>query len=507
MVVALFLLPAAAVWLPTPSPDGQLMASPPISGSALASSVAVAGTAALLALVIGGSLAFLFAATDFPATAFWGTLALIPFVCPSMVWALAHVYCYGPGGVAERVLGDGLRPALERLNQGHYLSTVAVLSQVYAPIVMLFLWRGAGRLHHCGFEAAYLFLSPAKRLLWLINTLRRELVAATAFVFALALGNFAVPHVLQCRLYVIDVYMRTANYLDHDGAVRAVLPLVLLGLAAVAVVIYLDEQSPHLRGGPSGQWRVPLGRSRWPIGIALTIYLVLTIGLPIGAVVWECGTFTFFLQAVREAGPEISNTLWLGTAAAVTAVCAGLGGNIIPAGKLRVACRWLAFGTIGLPALMVALAYVRAFSYTSLPGLEALRSAGLIVGLALALRAWPFVTRLLVAAERMASPSWREAADLSQLSAPKRWWWIALPWNFDYLISGAIIGYVIASSDIVICQMLCEPGQGTLALRLFTFLHFGPTHVAASLALLQLLVTCIPVLLYFLVADRCLRVV
>ncbi len=507
VVVLLFLLPVALVWLPGSTAADELVTSPPIPWPTLARSVGVAGAAAVLALLIGAALAFLFAATDFPGSALWGTLVLVPFVCPSTVWALANVYCYGPGGVAERVLGDGLRPTLERLNHGHYLSTVAVLAQVYAPIVMLFLWRGVGRLHHAGFEAAFLFLSPSRRLPWLVRTLRRELVASTALVFAMALGNFAVPHVLQCRLYIIDVYMRAANYLDHDGAVLAAVPLVLLGLAAIACVIWLDERSPRMRGDMSRQWRVPLSKSRWVIGGLLTMYVALTIGLPIGAMTWECRSVADFLEAVQDAAPEMSNTIVLGAAVAVAAVVIGLGTCVLPTGKLRVACRCIAFATIGLPPLVIALSYTRLFSYADMPGLETARRAGAIVAVALAFRAWPFVARLIVSADRLASPVWREAADLGRLSALKRWRWIALPWSYDYLFSGAVIAYVIATSDIVICQMLCEPGQGTLSLRLFTFLHFGPTHVAASLALLQMLVTCLPVFVYFLIADRCLRVV
>jgi iron(III) transport system permease protein len=507
VVVLLFLLPVALVWLPSSTATDELLTSPPIPWATLVRSVCVAGATALLALAIGAALAFLFAATDFPVSAFWGTLVLVPFVCPSTAWALADVYCYGPGGVVERMLGDGLRPVIEQFNRGHYLSTVMVLAQIYAPIVMLFLWRGVGRLHHAGLEAAFLFLSPSRRLMWLVRTLRRELIGSASLVFAMALGNFAVPHVLQCRLYIIDVYMRAANYLDHDGAVLAVLPLVLLALAAIACVIWLDVRSPSMRGDVSEHWRVPLGTSRWAIGGLLTVYVVLTIGLPIGAMIWECRSVADFFKTAQDAAPEISNTIILGAVVAITAVVVGLGTCVVPSGKLRSACRCVAFVTIGLPPLVVALSYTRLYSYAEIPGLETARRAGAIVAVALAFQSWPFVARLIVSADRLASPAWREAADLGRLSATKRWRWITLPWSCDYLFSGAIIAYVIATSDIVICQMLCEPGQGTLSLRLFTFLHFGPTHVAASLALLQLLVTCLPVFVYFLVADRCLRVV
>ena len=95
----------------------------------------------------------------------------------------------------------------------------------------------------------------------------------------------------------------------------------------------------------------------------------------------------------------------------------------------------------------------------------------------------------------------------SGISMFRRWRWITWPWSRDYWLSAALVAYILAAGEVEICQLLCEPGQGTLALRLLTFLHFGPTQVTAGLALLHLLLVCIPALLYFLIADRCLRIV
>ena len=69
------------------------------------------------------------------------------------------------------------------------------------------------------------------------------------------------------------------------------------------------------------------------------------------------------------------------------------------------------------------------------------------------------------------------------------------------------MAFILAVGDVQITQMLSAPGSGTLALRLFTFLHFGPTHVAASLALLQLTIAVAPLMLYFLVTNRRLEIV
>ena len=76
----------------------------------------------------------------------------------------------------------------------------------------------------------------------------------------------------------------------------------------------------------------------------------------------------------------------------------------------------------------------------------------------------------------------------------------------EHLAAAFAIAFVLAIGEVEISQMLCAPGHGTLALRLFTFLHFGPASTAASLAMLQFLLAAAPVLLFHLVFNRPLQV-
>jgi ABC-type spermidine/putrescine transport system permease subunit II len=73
--------------------------------------------------------------------------------------------------------------------------------------------------------------------------------------------------------------------------------------------------------------------------------------------------------------------------------------------------------------------------------------------------------------------------------------------------AGSVVAFVLAVGDVEITQLLCPPGSGTLAMRLFTFLHFGPTHVAAGLSLLLLALATAPVIVYFLLTDRYLHII
>ncbi len=101
------LAPLALVWLPHGDRDTLAPASnAAIPWTLLAVTVAVAATAAALAVVIGGALAVLLVLTPMRGPSLWATAALVPFICPPVVWALAQIYCYGPGGMVEQWTGD-----------------------------------------------------------------------------------------------------------------------------------------------------------------------------------------------------------------------------------------------------------------------------------------------------------------------------------------------------------------------------------------------------------------
>lgn len=515
LVIVVLLVPLALVWLPggpgDAAPAGDATAPselPRIAWARLAASLAVAAAAAALAVAIGASLAAAVVLTDLPGRSLWATAALLPFVCPPMVWALGQVYCYGPGGLMERWCGGTWRSMFALSDGGHYVVTTLVLAEIHAPLAMLMIGRGMGRLHHAGLESARLFLPPLGLARWIAAAVRPEAAAAFLLALALGLGNFAVPHVLQCRLYPMEIYARMINYLDHAGAVRMALPLLGLTLIAAACIALCRRRTPEAAAAPAAP-RAPirLGRKAWIVGGLMTLYLALTGLLPLAAMIYECKSPGRFLEAVRAAAPETETTLCLGLAAASVACLAGLVVGVWVSTRRRPAIDVLAIVPIGIPALILALAYLRFYNRTWPLDLAVLGDTSGLVILALAARGWPFVTRAVAAGHGRMAPPWHEAAILGGLTPVRRWRWITGPLLVDYAATGAVVAFILAVGDVEISQMLCVPGGGTLAGRLLTFLHFGPTHVAAGLAVLQLGVAAAPLIVYFLLTNRCLQIV
>jgi ABC-type Fe3+ transport system permease subunit len=474
-----------------------------INGAALSASVAVAVCATLLSLAQGTLLAAFVVLTRLPGRQILAALWLIPFVAPATVWALCGMYCYGPGGIVDRCLGSSWRSVPGAIDGGHYIGTTIVLSQIYTPLAMVLIGRGMARLGHAGFDAARLYFSAPARITWMLRSLAPEIIAAALLTFALAIGNFAVPNVLQCRLYPTYVYLRMSNYLDQAGAARAAAPLVSIALAATTAFVIQERRRRYVDGHVA---RTSLARAprplTWVFGGFLLIYSSLAILLPIGALVYECSSFSRFVAAVQEALPETFNTLCLAVAATLAACGLGLTCGAYYARPRFLPLTLLTMAPAAFPALVIGLAYARFFHYQDWVDAAWLGDSGILLVLALAYHALPFGAHIVANGYARMSPNWREAAQLSGMNRWQQTRWIVGPLMAPHLAAAAVIASALSMADVEISQLLCAPGSGTLALRLLTFLHFGPPYVTASLALLQLVLAVVPAFIYFLLTNR-----
>lgn len=463
----------------------------------LLASLAVAAAAASIAVCVGGCLAWLLGASDLPGRQAWASVLVVPFVCPGTVWAMAQVYCYGQGGLADRWLGSAWPIWPEVLAWGRYVPCALVLAQVLVPVPMLLGLEGVRRLSGGAVSAARLIPSRVRRFVWYAVAIRPELCAAWLLCLAVALGNFSIPHVLQCRLYTIEVYTRQTNYLDPRGAAGLSVLLVAPALAAAAWLAWSERWRKYatpeqLAAGPS----LVLGRARAPALAAVALYTAMVLALPIGALVVECRSAGHFLAAVRDAVPEAHTTLWVAVLAA--AVACGLAVAVAHNRPAAIAATAL----LAVPPLVVGMAYARFFNrlWPVDRGVVTASAAPLVM--ALALRGWPFAVRILAAARGRFAPEWQQAAQLAALTRWQRLRQITGPLLAGPAVSGAVVTYMLAVGEVEITQALAVPGSGTLALRLFTFLHFGPAHVAASLALLLLALAVVPLAVFCLVTGR-----
>lgn len=470
------------------------MVVPAIPWGTLGISLLVACAAGVLATVGGACLACVLELTDLRGGPLWLTLFMIPFACPGTVWTLSQTFAFGPGGAFEAWLGPSYSWVLATVG-GKYVAATLVLAQLHLPLAAMVITRGIRRLPRAGWEAACFYLPGARRVVWLCGALLRELTAAGLLASFLSLGNFQVPHVLQCRLYSVEIYLRLSSYLDQRGAAWVSLPILAASLMAAGTVAWLIPRSiPAASGRALHVWQ--WGRWSWLGQGALLLVVVVGEGLPMVSLVRECRSWSDWMVTVQAAGEEAKNSVQLGATVAGVALLAALAVSVVSPTMGSVWPRASIALTLGVPSLLVGLAYSRSASWLAQQTQSTIGEFGGWLVAGLCFHAWPYSLRIVELGWEQVSPRWLEAARLSGMGWWPRVWNLFIPWLSEHAWAVVALAFTLTVGDVEITQLLCAPGEGTLALRLFTFLHFGPRHTAAGLAALQIVVSLLPLTMY-----------
>src|SRR5439155_5259971 len=111
-----------------------------------------------------------------------------------------------------------------------------ILSLLTWPISLLLVWSAWRRL-----EVSQLEIDPAVTGWTLVRALlfplaRTSLAQAAVLTFVLALNNFAVPSILQVKVFPAEMWVRFNTNFDTLGALRLSWPLVVVPLLMIVWV-------------------------------------------------------------------------------------------------------------------------------------------------------------------------------------------------------------------------------------------------------------------------------
>jgi iron(III) transport system permease protein len=259
-------------------------------GMAALNSLAIALGATVLALGIGATLAFIAARTDAPARGFLYLIGLLPLLLPSYVGALAWSILASPGAglinVAFRDLGI-TGPVVDVYS---LLGVIAVMGTYYAPYAFLMIHSSMSLMNPDLEDAAGVHGSATWQTIRSI-TLPLSLPAILGsglLIFVLVFENFPVSQVLATPggIDTLPTFIyKLMNSTPSRGNEAAVIAIVLV--AVVVAITWMQRRFLASRSFTtvSGKGVKPrtlaLGRWRIPILIAAIGYFVLSIVLPL----------------------------------------------------------------------------------------------------------------------------------------------------------------------------------------------------------------------------------
>src|SRR5207247_2645631 len=160
----------------------------------------------------------------------------------------------------------------------------------------------------------------------LIPTARDALTQAGVITFVLALNNFAVPALLQVKVFPAEVWVSFNTTFDYAAAMRLSWPLVLAPLLMLFWLRRRDIAWPRLYGVmPTRTFRRQLGVAWFKAaGLAAVASLCLSVAVPLVKLCSSERTWLEFLPALRAGKAAVISSACLAAASAVLVVVVAL---------------------------------------------------------------------------------------------------------------------------------------------------------------------------------------
>jgi len=448
-----------------------------MSGTLLGNSLLLAGAATLLALGWGWVAALCGLGLGRTGRGTLVGAGIVVLALPPFLGVNAWVSLFGVGG-----------PLAGWLPLSVFSAPVAalILALMFWPVPFLLVLGGWQRLRPelLESEPALRGWALARWLLWPSSLGNVGLGAA--IVFVLALNQFAVPALLQVKVYPAEVWLRYNAGLDALGALALSWPMIL----APALLLLLARGRPVAWPRLTGHLHAVLIRERlgrWP-NLASRAMVLGLIGssllLPLGELGLSPNTWTEMGPALRSSAPALWHTGWSAALTATVVV-------VLAVGLAR--WRWPALGWLFylMPGVVLGVGLILLLNR---PPLMALYQSVTVVILAWTLRTlgpgWAVVRHALHSVD----PRLR---DVARLEGAGRWAtfrlviWPQAGWA---LCAAWYVVFLLCLWDSETLVLIMPPGGETVALRIFNFLHYGHHAQINALCLLLLALALVPLL-------------
>jgi thiamine transport system permease protein len=461
-------------------------------------------TAATVATVVFGlPVAYVFSRFDFPGRRLARALATVPFVLPTVVVASAFLALLGPG---NPLVGT--------------VWAVLLASVFYNLAVVLRIVGGLWSYLDPRTEEVARLLGATpwrtfREITWPL--LRPAVASASAIVFLFNVTSFGLVLLLGgtgTTTLEVEIYGQTAQLLD----LRTAAALSILQLVAVLGLLLAYARSQE-RLAVAQRLRPAVETSRRPRTRLERLFVVVVLGslatylgLPLAVLVARSltpggslnvsayvdlftiaprsGLFVPPIEAIQNSVVFASLTLLLATGLGLLAALA-VGYR---RGWLANAFDALVMLPLGTSAVIVGFGFIVALDE---PPLD-LRTNPVIVPIAHALIAVPFVLRVLVPVIRSIDPRLRESAAVLGASPRRAWLAVDLPVIRRAVLVGAAFAFAVSLGEFGATLFIARPDTPTIPVavaRLLSQPGTGPFAQAMAMSTLLMLLTAAALLL------------
>ncbi len=447
----------------------------PLIGRLLVNTVGLVVAASVTCAVIGTATAWLIERTDLPGRKVWAVLAVAPLAIPPFISSYAWV---------------SLSNGLQDFGGALLVVTCAYYPLVYLPVAAALrglnpgLEETARSLGHGPWECFFRVVAPQ---------LRPALYGGILLVALDVLIEFGAFALLRFRTFTTELYAQYRTGLD--GPESSLLALVLIALCLLCVVgeLRIRGEARYARVG-SGARRIAapvrLGWARLPALGAFVALTTATLGVPVGMVGYWLMQHA---HAATSPAPPTLPLLFDATLASVSYGLAGACAAIVLAAplaylatrypsRLSIAFERIAYLAQGVPAIVVALAFISLTIQTVRPLYQ---SAPLLV-LAYAILFLPFAlvgVRSALSQVQLGLEEAGRSLGLGWFAVTVR---VLAPLAGPGVGAGAAMVFVFVATELTATLLLAPIGTRTLATEVWantTSLAFAAAAPFAAMML------------------------
>ncbi|MDE8345541.1 MAG: iron ABC transporter permease [Acidocella sp.] len=429
----------------------------PLVGSLLVNTLMLITSAATCCALLGTAAAWFVERTDLPLRNLWAVLAVVPLAIPPFISSFAWI---------------SLSPGLEDFTGALLVVTVSYYPLVYLPVA------AALRQMDPALEetARALGLNPMTIFLRVVlPQLRPALLGGMLLVALDTLVEFGAFALLRFRTFTTAIY--SAYRAGFSGAEPALLAMVLLVLCALCLTAehFVRGGARYgrlARGTRRMALRYNLGSWRAAPCLVFALWVVLTIGVPLGMIIyWLTQPSAAAITASAYSFSDLISCAWtsiylgLGGAALTMALALPLG--IMAArydGWLVTLLERAAYLAQSVPGIVVALALVS----LTVHGLRPLYQSNLLLLIAYAVVFLPLALVSVRAAFMQAQRALEDAGTSLGLGGVAVLVRITLPIAAPGLGAAAAMVFIAVMTELTATLLLAPIGTQSLATQIWS---------------------------------------
>ncbi len=485
----------------------------------------------LLALVIGGSLAWLVVRTDMPGRKLVNSLALIPYIMPS--WTLAQAWLVlfkstefsgGTPGVYQFFFGQ---PPPVWLSYGP-VPIIICSALHYYTFFFLFVSAALMSIDSSLEEAGELMGASRWRILRKITLplVLPAILSGFIMTFSKVMGTFGGPNILgvPVRYYTVATMIRGSMGVGDvaDGFVLAIV-LILFSVITISINQQLigTRKSYETIGGRGFMAQLSkLGITKHAIFIGVITFQILVIVLPLGLLIWSSlmlqdGNYSLSNLSLQhwigargtiynhgEPGvllnPKIYRTAWnsirlsLWTALFTAFLGIILGYGIVKGRGTRLSklVEQLAYIPYVIPGIAFGAVYIAMFikPLGPIPALYGTFTLLVIVSVA---KHIPYSSRSGVSAMLQVGRELEEAAAIAGANVWQRFRRVIFPLTSAGFVAGFLLTFITTMRELSLIILLVTPSTQVLASQTMFYIENGDGQMANIVILILIFLTLI----------------